>query len=282
MRKARNVRSLRGVKCSTKPYSLLMKTSRILLLICSSLALATAPAAMAGSRGQHAAAGPGVSRAAARPMGRVSNGMARSWNGANVSRNFHNFGGNTVRWNGQQVRRTGYVNRAASAHWNGNGQGHWNGNGNGNHWRGYGNGHWNHHGRGNRVVYVGGFGYGYPWYYPYSYYPYSYYGSYYPYGAYPAAYNYSSDVSYGEPVYDGNSSYGYNGNQADYQANADANGSVVAEVQRFLTREGFYQGPIDGVLGSRTYYAVRAYQRSQNLTADGQIGPQVLNAMGLN
>jgi hypothetical protein len=265
-----------------------MKTSRTLFLLCPLIALMAAPVAMAGSRGQHAGAGPGTSRASARPMGRVSNGMARSWNGANVSRNFRSFGRNTVPWNGQQIRRTGYVNRATGAHWSGNGQGHWNGNGNhwhgnGNGWHGYGNCHWNHHHYcGNRVVYVGGFGYGYPWYYPYSYYPYSYSGSCYPYGAYPAAYSDYSNVSYGEPVYDGNSSYNYNGNQSGYQATADANGSVVAEVQRFLTREGFYQGPIDGVLGSRTYYAVRAYQRSRNLTADGQIGPEVRNAMGLN
>ena len=48
---------------------------------------------------------------------------------------------------------------------------------------------------------------------------------------------------------------------------------------RRLASEGYYQGTIDGQMGSRTFYAIRAYQRAHNLRVDGQIGPQVLSAM---
>ena len=34
----------------------------------------------------------------------------------------------------------------------------------------------------------------------------------------------------------------------------------VARLQRQLSRAGYYRGPIDGVMGSRTHYALRAYQ----------------------
>ncbi len=109
--------------------------------------------------------------------------------------------------------------------------------------------------------------FGYP-YYPfgyssYDYYPYSYYDSsnYYPYSY--------DDNSYSDaqPGYDDGS---YRGG-----------GSIIIEVQRRLAREGFYKGAIDGVMGSRTHYAIRAYERSHGLTPDGEIGDQLLGAMGL-
>jgi peptidoglycan hydrolase-like protein with peptidoglycan-binding domain len=56
----------------------------------------------------------------------------------------------------------------------------------------------------------------------------------------------------------------------------------VAQVQRILSRQGFYQGPIDGSMGSRTFYAIRAWQRSHNLHADGQINQELLSSMGLS
>ena len=58
-------------------------------------------------------------------------------------------------------------------------------------------------------------------------------------------------------------------------------GSIVIEVQRRLAREGFYRGSIDGVMGSRTHYAIRAYERSHGLTPDGEIDDRLLGAMGL-
>jgi Putative peptidoglycan binding domain len=125
-------------------------------------------------------------------------------------------------------------------------------------------------------VFVGGFGYPF---YPYSYYGYPYYG--YPY--------YSSYSSYGYPYY-GSSSYGYdpydygynnyNYNQPRYRADASG-GSMVVQVQRRLAREGYYHGPIDGIMGTRTHYAIRAYERAHGLRVDGAISDQLLGTMGL-
>ena len=64
-------------------------------------------------------------------------------------------------------------------------------------------------------------------------------------------------------------------------AAGDSQGSNILEVQRRLAREGFYQGPLDGAFGSRTYYAIRAYQRRHHLRVDGQVSPQLLEALDL-
>ena len=100
--------------------------------------------------------------------------------------------------------------------------------------------------------------YPYPFYYPGSYYPYSYYG-YDPYGYYPP------------PQYQGYGGYqGYG-----------VRGSVVVEVQRRLAASGYYRGPIDGVIGTSTRRAIRAYQRSHGLRADGVLSRRFLATMGL-
>ena len=111
-------------------------------------------------------------------------------------------------------------------------------------------------------VYIGGFGYPY---YGYGYgYPYSY--GYYPYGSgYGYGYDYSPGYTYG--YY--RSSYGYNG------------GSVVFEVQRRLARAGYYRGPIDGVMGPGTRWAIRAYERNHGLRVDGVISGPLMRNMGL-
>lgn len=41
-------------------------------------------------------------------------------------------------------------------------------------------------------------------------------------------------------------------------------GSSVREIQLRLARAGYYHGPIDGIMGPRTRYALRAYERSHN------------------
>ena len=115
-----------------------------------------------------------------------------------------------------------------------------------------------------------GYGYGYPYYsygqsvsfgfgYPYSYgyYPYGY-SSYYPY-----------DYTYGY--------YGYN--RPGY--NTYANDSIVIQVQSRLARAGYYRGPIDGAMGPRTHYAIRAYERDHGLRVDGVVSGQLLRNMGL-
>jgi putative peptidoglycan binding protein len=121
----------------------------------------------------------------------------------------------------------------------------------------------------------GGYYSGYPYYGGgyYSGYP-SYYGGYY--GGYPYGYNYSP---YGYNGYYSNSSYPYHYNR--YSSYRDANDSVVIRVQQRLARAGYYRGAIDGVIGPRTQYAIRAYERNHGLPADGVIDHRLLQTLGL-
>lgn len=97
------------------------------------------------------------------------------------------------------------------------------------------------------------FGFGSPY---YGYYPYDSYG----YGGYPSGYNYGS-YSYND--------YGY------------GHGSIVITVQSRLARMGYYRGPIDGIMGPGTSFAIRAYERDHGLRMDGAISGQLVRNMGL-
>lgn len=55
----------------------------------------------------------------------------------------------------------------------------------------------------------------------------------------------------------------------------------IKELQERLTDLGFPVGGIDGILGPKTTAAVKEFQRSKELTADGVIGPQTLRALGM-
>jgi len=46
--------------------------------------------------------------------------------------------------------------------------------------------------------------------------------------------------------------------------------ALVADIQRALNRLGYDAGPVDGVMGSRTRSAIRAYQQDETLLATGQ------------
>ena len=118
-------------------------------------------------------------------------------------------------------------------------------------------GNWNHqcHNGHSSFVFIGGFPFGYPYgygYYPYGYgyYPYGYgYGSgYYGYGAGYYGNGYYGNRYYGSSYYGG---YGYNSRR-----------SSVGRLQQQLARAGYYRGPIDGIMGPRTRYALRAYQHN--------------------
>jgi hypothetical protein len=52
-----------------------------------------------------------------------------------------------------------------------------------------------------------------------------------------------------------------------------ARGPEVAIIQAKLKEKGTYNGPVDGDFGGGTQSAVKAFQRSKGLTADGVIGP---------
>jgi Putative peptidoglycan binding domain len=126
------------------------------------------------------------------------------------------------------------------------------------------------------TVFVGGSRYGYS--YPYGSYGYGYGSPYYSYGpsvsfgfGYPYGYSsyYPYDYTYGY--------YGYN--RPGY--NTYANDSIVIQVQSRLARAGYYRGPIDGAMGPRTHYAIRAYERDHGLRVDGVVSGQLLRNMGL-
>jgi len=55
---------------------------------------------------------------------------------------------------------------------------------------------------------------------------------------------------------------------------------VETAVQVKLAQLGFYNGPVDGILGQTTE-AIIAYQQSQNLEATGQINVALLDALGI-
>ena len=137
----------------------------------------------------------------------------------------------------------------------------------GNHWRSRSSVFWN---VGIGVPFYGGYyGGGYPYYGSYysGEYPYGSYG----YGYYPYGYGYSSNY------YDG-SNYPYYSGRTIYRG---YNRSVVARVQERLARNGYYRGPIDGVMGPRTRYAIRVYEHRHGLPADGIIDRRLLATMGI-
>ena len=51
------------------------------------------------------------------------------------------------------------------------------------------------------------------------------------------------------------------------------------ELQLWLTERGFYSGAADGILGSRTVEAIKAFQSSAGMAADGYASSRVLAAL---
>lgn len=61
-----------------------------------------------------------------------------------------------------------------------------------------------------------------------------------------------------------------------------SSGAVVTQLQTKLKSWGYYTGTVDGIYGSGTERAVRAFQQKNGLTVDGKAGDQTLAAMGLS
>lgn len=111
---------------------------------------------------------------------------------------------------------------------------------------------------------------------------------------YPYGYGYGSGYGYGYPYgYSGyGSPYGYGGGYGSYGNGygrsivrgeaVGSRGSLGAEVQQRLAQEGYYRGAIDGVVGSGTHRAIRAYERAHGLPADGEIDRRLLRVLGLS
>jgi len=61
--------------------------------------------------------------------------------------------------------------------------------------------------------------------------------------------------------------------------NAVAPLNNLIDIQTFLNCNGFNPGPIDGLSGSRTDGAIKSFQKTVGLTADGEVGPATKQAM---
>ena len=109
--------------------------------------------------------------------------------------------------------------------------------------------HWNHHRYYRpRSNFYFGIGLGYPYY-----------------GSYPYGYD-----------------YGYYAPRTTvYTTRGINDDATVAAVQRRLARGGYYHGSVDGVIGSGTRTAIRAFERNNGLPVDGLIDRQLLRTMGL-
>jgi len=100
-------------------------------------------------------------------------------------------------------------------------------------------------GGGDRFVFIGGFGYPYYW----DWYPSWGWGI-------PYAFNYG----YYSSGY--NTSHRYDYDRYSDPAYGHADRSSIAQLQRRLARAGYYNGAIDGIMGSQTRRAIRAYERA--------------------
>ena len=58
-------------------------------------------------------------------------------------------------------------------------------------------------------------------------------------------------------------------------------GQEVRQIQTKLKAAGYYTGAVDGIFGSQTRAAVKAFQRDCGLTADGIAGPKTLKYLGI-
>ena len=58
-------------------------------------------------------------------------------------------------------------------------------------------------------------------------------------------------------------------------------GDKVSEMQRKLKNWGYYDGSVDGIFGSGTESAVKLFQRTNGLTADGIVGSATAAALGM-
>ena len=76
----------------------------------------------------------------------------------------------------------------------------------------------------------------------------------------------------------------YNASMGKINMQQMSNGSSGLEVellQNALSKLGFYSGPINGIYSDDVEEAVKSYQQSQGLKADGIAGPATQNALGL-
>lgn len=60
-----------------------------------------------------------------------------------------------------------------------------------------------------------------------------------------------------------------------------SSGEEVKQIQTKLKNWGYYSGNIDGIYGSKTFEAVKSFQKKNGLTVDGIAGANTLKALGI-
>ena len=70
-------------------------------------------------------------------------------------------------------------------------------------------------------------------------------------------------------------------NEVEALSKYGSRGDEVRQIQEKLKRWGYYKGNVDGIYGSQTMEAVKAFQRKNGLTVDGIAGTKTLAAMGI-
>jgi hypothetical protein len=66
-----------------------------------------------------------------------------------------------------------------------------------------------------------------------------------------------------------------------YDSGYQGGGSLAAEVQHELARQGYNPGPADGVIGPQTRDAIAGYQRDHGLSVTGRIDTPLVRELGL-
>ena len=61
-----------------------------------------------------------------------------------------------------------------------------------------------------------------------------------------------------------------------------SSGSEVVQLQETLNTKGYWCGSADGIFGSQTLQSVTRFQKDVSLVADGIVGPQTREALGLS
>jgi hypothetical protein len=80
--------------------------------------------------------------------------------------------------------------------------------------------------------------------------------------------------------YDSYAYYPYDG--PIYAYNGLAPDQVIADVQSQLQRDGYYDGPIDGILGPMTQDAIAAFQADNGLVVTSTIDEPTLSTLGIS
>jgi hypothetical protein len=79
--------------------------------------------------------------------------------------------------------------------------------------------------------------------------------------------------------YDSSAYYPYDGPIYGYSNLTP--GQVVANVQTQLSRDGYYTGPVDGVMGPMTRQAIAAFQADNGLAVTSTIDEPTIATLGL-